>query len=162
MPYQFFHDLFPEIAEAETRSIILSDDDPETGLPADAYGFGEMFCNEPRCDCRRVLFYVVCCSRIRMPRPEAVIAWGWESREFYAKWLHRDDPEAVSNLIGPVLNSTSPQGKFADALLRLTHEVLLRDEEYVARIKRHYRLFRDRIDNRTGTAPWKKPRNKKR
>ena len=59
MPFQLFHDLFPAIAEAETRSITVFEDQSTTGLPKGHYAFCEMFCNERDCDCRRVFFYVV-------------------------------------------------------------------------------------------------------
>ena len=41
MPYQLFHDLFPEMAGAETRSITVSGDQAETGLPPGDYAFCE-------------------------------------------------------------------------------------------------------------------------
>ncbi len=40
---------------------------------------------------------------------------------------------------------TSPQTENAEALLALAENVLLTDPEYVARIKRHYELFRSKI-----------------
>ena len=148
MPYQLFHDLFPDMAGAETRSITVLADQAETGLPPGDYAFCEMFCNERGCDCRRVLFYVVASFR---KGPEAVIGWGWEPPEFYAKWLHDDDPRMITELIGPSLNPGSPETELADGILYLARNVLLRDEAYVERIKRHYRHFRTRIDGKSIT-----------
>ena len=145
-----FHDLFPEIAEAETRSITVTRSRSQIGLPQGSYGFCEMFCNERGCDCRRVFFYVVASFG---KGPQAVIAWGWEPPAFYAKWLKDDDPEDISALKGPILNSLSPQTELAPALLDLARNVLLRDEAYVERIKRHYWLFRARIDSRPASRP---------
>jgi hypothetical protein len=54
MPFQLFHDLFPEMAERETRSVIVPPGSPPSGLPPGQYAFLEMFCNEKGCDCRRV------------------------------------------------------------------------------------------------------------
>ena len=158
MPYQLFHDLFPEIAEAETRSITVSDGMSEIELPPGEYAFCEMFCNERGCDCRRVFFYVL--SRFRRG-PAAVIAWGWEKREFYAKWLHDDDPQMISALMGPCLNLGSPQTELGDALLDLVRDVLLQDEAYVERIKRHYSLFRARIDGKSRVGPRKERKKRK-
>ncbi|NLX95729.1 MAG: IS110 family transposase [Rhodopirellula sp.] len=55
--------------------------------------------------------------------PEAVIAWGWESREFYARWMHTDAPEMIRELQGPVLNLGSPQSSHAPALLDLVKKL---------------------------------------
>ena len=52
----------------------------------------------------------------------------------------------IAELMGPVLNMSSPQGRHAPAILNLFTEVLLRDTDYIERIKRHYRLFRATLD----------------
>jgi hypothetical protein len=142
MPYAMFHQYFPDIAESETRSVtILHDSD--WGLPAGDYGFLEMFCDEPGCDCRRVF---LCVFAERTKKAEAYIAYGWESRAYYRSWLRRDDPQTIRELQGPMLNPGSPQSSLAPALLRLFQELLLKDIEYFERIKRHYCIFRERID----------------
>jgi hypothetical protein len=76
----------------------------------------------------------------------AVIAYGWESPEFYARWMGDDSPEVIEELKGPSLNSASPQSEYADAVLELLQEVILPDERYIERIKKHYRMFRSKID----------------
>lgn len=48
MPYEPFHERFPEIAEEETRMIIAVND-PD--LPQGEYSLIEAYCNEPNCDC---------------------------------------------------------------------------------------------------------------
>jgi len=142
MSYAMFHQYFPEIAKTETRSVTVFPDS-DTNLPAGNYGFLEMFCDEPGCDCRRVFFSVV---SERTKDVEAVIAYGWENRQFYVDWLKDDDPDIIKDLQGPVLNLCSPQSRLAPALLSLAQKVLLQDEDYIDRIKRHYRMFRDKID----------------
>lgn len=159
MPFQMFSDLFPEIAADEVRSIKVFDGESETGLPSGEYAFLEMYCNERGCDCRRVFFYVMVPMR---KEPEAVIAWGWESAAFYSKWFPYDDPETIGDLQGPILNPGSPQTARAPALLGLTREVLLQDEAYVDRIKRHYSLFRSEIDGRSGATSKSRQRKRKR
>lgn len=154
MPFQQFHELFPEIGMAETRSIAVLTDDGESGLPPGDYGFCEMFCNERGCDCRRVFFYVMASFS---DEPQAVIAWGWEPREFYAKWLHGDDdPAVLDELVGPCLNLGSSATELAPGILRLVCNVLLADEEYVERVKRHYWLFRARVDGKSSTSSRKR------
>jgi len=142
MPYRLFHDLFPAVAERETRTLTILPR-ANAGLPAGDYGFLEMFCDEPGCDCRRVFFSVL--SSVRQ-RVEAVVAWGWETTDFYAAWMKDDDPEVVASLKGPVLNLGSPATALAPALLELTRTVLLQDVHYVERIKRHYQTFRQQIE----------------
>jgi len=141
MPYACFHEYFPEIAERETRSITI----PKrlsSGLPAGEYGFLEMYCDERGCDCRRVFFYVISPPK---KEPLAVVAYGWESPEFYARWIGNDDPETIEELQGPILNMCSPQSSLAPAVLELVRDVLLQDELYVERLKTHYRMFRDKV-----------------
>ncbi len=140
MPFVFFHEHFPELAKQETRNLITLGESED--LPSDTYTLFEMYCNERGCDCRRVLFYVVS-SRNDMV---AVVGWGWEDAEFYKRWIKEDDPEIIRGMMGPVLNPGSPQSDFAPAIVELIKDVLLQDEEYVERIKNHYRMFREKID----------------
>jgi len=145
MPYQMFHDLYPALAERETRCITVTSR-AKLDLPTGDYFFHEMYCNDQGCDCRRVFFFVV--SSVRKD-VEAVVAWGWEKPAFYEKWLGDDKLNDKLDLKGPSLNLMSPQTALAPALLNLAQNLLLRDPDYVARIKRHYRLFRDKIDGKS-------------
>ena len=142
MPYVPFYEYFPEIAEQETRTITLLK--KTSGLPAGEYAFTEMYCNEKGCDCRRVFFYVVFSRK----KVAAVIAYGWESPEFYAEWMGDDSPDVIEELKGPSLNMASPQSNLAPAVLELLKETVLTDADYVERIERHYRMFRDKIDSK--------------
>jgi hypothetical protein len=80
-PMTPFMNRFPRLAASETLSVTITGRDD---LPYGEYGFIEFYCNEPQCDCRRVLVVVL--------RPEtgwkfwAAINYGWESLEFYQKW----------------------------------------------------------------------------
>ncbi|SRR3989339_230745 len=157
MPYAMFHYYFPDIAESETRSVtILHDSD--WGLPSGNYGFLEMFCNEPGCDCRRVFLAVL--SEMTK-NVAAYIAYGWENQAYYQRWLGSDDPRTILDLQGPVLNLGSPQSALAPPLLRLFQEVLLKDVDYIQRIKQHYRIFRSRIDKSHKTIPLRGARKKR-
>ncbi|MEI6149703.1 MAG: hypothetical protein WCS01_11435 [bacterium] len=141
MPFRLFHDLYPEVAERETRSVFLPTD--QNGLPAGGYAFKEMFCDEPGCDCRRAFFCVDASFR---EGPEAVIAWGWEDLAFYERWIRHGDKSDARELIGPSLNLLSPGTELAPPLLDLFERVLLNDATYVERVKRHYRMFREAIE----------------
>jgi hypothetical protein len=92
---------------------------------------------------------------------KAVIAWGWEEREFYTKWMGDDDPRIINALIGPALNLASPQSNLAPALLDLSRNVLLQDTAYVERVKRHYAMFRQEVDNKAKRVVQGKKRRKR-
>ena len=57
-----------------------------------------------------------------------------------------DEPAVIDDLQAPVLNLASPQSKHAPAILELIETVVLQDEAYIERVKRHYALFRERVD----------------
>ncbi|KXA91171.1 hypothetical protein AKJ57_02185 [candidate division MSBL1 archaeon SCGC-AAA259A05] len=131
MAYTDFHEKFPKVAEEETRSIIVTS---YPKLPSGRYVLGELYCDEPDCDCRRVFFNVF---YEEIEKTVAVVAYGWEDRDFYADWYGEDVPWIIDNLKGPTLNDASPQSKLAPKVLELVKQVL-KDEQYVERIKRHY------------------------
>ncbi|MCK5155347.1 MAG: hypothetical protein KAQ69_02870 [Spirochaetales bacterium] len=159
MPYSLFHDRFPDVAERETRTVTVIDSSAYN-LPSAQYAFLEMFCDEPGCDCRRVFLSVV--SPLKKDIL-AVIAWGWEEREFYIKWIGDDNLYTINDLIGPTLNSASPQSNLAPALLNLFRKLLIQDTIFVERVKRHYAMFRREIDNKTSrVVQGKKKRRQKR
>ena len=136
MHYAPFHEYCPKDAESETRSIAVVND-PD--LPAGDYALLESYCQDPDCDCRRVFL----CVRSRR-RVEAVIAFGWESRNFYARWMGSRDPRDIDQFKGPCLNLMSPQSDLAPALLRAVQDVL-EDASYVASLKRHYAMFKQAL-----------------
>lgn len=53
MFYAPLHELLPEVARRETCSVTIKND---PFLPDGEYGLLEAYCNEPGCDCRRVMF----------------------------------------------------------------------------------------------------------
>lgn len=155
MPYTAFHTYFPKIAERETRTVTVLDYPP---LPRGDYALLEHYCDEPGCDCRRVFLSVLssCSNEI-----EAVIAYGWESPEFYAEWVGDDDPASIRELQGPVLNRMSPQSRHAPAILELVRDVVLQDRAYVERLETHYRMFRTRVDEKSRRKRDKRKKKKR-
>lgn len=139
MYYEWFYGRFPDIALRETRTLTVFD---VPGLPPGEYGFTEAYCSKPGCDCRRVFFNVI---QVETGRLVATIAYGWESVEYYAQWLGRDDPHVLRELKGPALNRWSEQSELAPMLLAQL-PLLLSDPAYVARIERHYRMFKDAVN----------------
>lgn len=140
MAYEPFYERFGDLALMETRSITMHNDPT---LPDDDFGFLEAYCNDENCDCRRVFFNVASRKRNEIV---GVIAWGWESKAFYAKWYRQNDPEIVEELKGPILNPTSQQSELAPALLQAVRDILLKDPAYIDRLKRHYRIFKEEVD----------------
>ena len=153
MSYVPMHELLPDIAMKETRTITVF---PGSvfGVPTGDYGLVEMYCNDEDCDCRRVFISVI--SSVTKDIV-AVITFGWEGRAFYSKWLNRGrtvklseldelDRQAVEAMHGIHLSETTRQSKIAPAVLRMVTECALRDKAYVDRLKRHYKLFRAKVD----------------
>ncbi len=155
MPYSHFHDRFPDLAERETR-VVTVPKGSNIGLPPGEYAFTEMFCDDENCDCRRVFWMVV--SEQPSRGILAVIAYGWENRSFYVKWLGMDERKMIAEMQGPVLNVGSPQSKCAGKLLEIARDALIPDAAYMERVKRHYRMFRESVDGESKPRIVKLPR----
>ena len=131
---------FPEVAARETR--VLTSLYPQEGLPAGSYGFLELYCDDPACDCRRVLLQVRA-----EDQPETVLAtinYGWESVAFYTRWLH-GDRKGAREIMQASLDPLNPQSRFAPSLLRLFRTVVLQDKAYIQRLQRHYAMFKQHL-----------------
>ena len=132
-----FYTRCPDVAEAETRRIQISESHSE--LSAGDYHFIEFYCTDRKCDCRRVLLNV--CEASRMGLGLASINFGWESEEFYTRWMHGDD-EMARQVRGAELDPLNRNGAEAEALLDLFRTTLLPDQAYVSSLARHYRMFK--------------------
>jgi len=148
MPFAPFHNFFPELAERETRTITVIDG-RDWGVPADQYALLELYCNERKCDCRRVFFMVVTPS---CEEPLAVIEYGWESADYYDRWMGGFDSAMAERATGTALVPFGHQSKLAPAILRMVEELVLRDEAYVERLKKHYTMVRRHVD---GAPIWR-------
>ncbi len=159
MPMSSFHSLFPELAAKETRSVFVQG---RADLPDGEYGFIELYCDEANCDCRRVMINVY--SPATKSRILATINYGWESVQFYKKWLRSE--QDARQCAGASLDPLNPQTVYAPALLEL-FKFVVADKAYVERLQRHYRLFKDALKSqnqpkRRGAAPPKRsPRRRK-
>jgi hypothetical protein len=144
MIFKPFYEYFPEIAERETRAVTVMSN---PRLPRGHFGLVEAYCDDPDCDCRRVMFFI---DSSQSRQPMAVVGYGWESRRFYEKWMGDSNPELIDEMKGPSLNVGSPQSKYAPEFLKLVEQVL-EDHAYVERLKRHYQMFKEHIKtNATG------------
>ena len=139
MPMIPFMERFPELAAREMRAVTLSG---RTDLPDGEYGFLELFCDEPGCDCRRVMIDVLRADTA-LNKIWATINYGWESLQFYKRW--GGPSVTASNSKGPFLDPINPQTPYSAALLSL-FRLLIQSPDYNARIQTHYRIFRQTID----------------
>ena len=141
--YAPLHEYCPEIGASEYRSLHLA---PASDLPGRDFGFMELYCTERRCDCRRVIFWVFAMDRPR--KPVATLGYGWESPDFYLKWMH-GNPFA-ERMAGLSVEALGPQSDLSEALFHACEEYLLVDPEYIESLKRHYELFRKVVDAKGG------------
>ena len=130
----------PEIAALETRSVAVGQG---PRLPGDEYAFIEFYCDESACDCRRVFFQVIPRSQ-----PEVVLAsinFGWEEEGFYRKRMPYD-ADAPTNITRGSLDPLNEQSDYATELLELFQRFVL-DVPYRLRLRRHYKLFKHRLEH---------------
>ena len=145
MHFAAFQKYFPELADAETRffQIVKASD-----LPADTYYLEEMYCEDPNCDCRRVLFFVFPESE---PKMLAAIGFGWEGEKFYARQTAGYAMQKPETRKGPFLDEKYPQSEYASAILDVVASDILSDKAYVKRLKKHYQMTRKAAaDQRAG------------
>jgi|WetSurMetagenome_2_1015567.scaffolds.fasta_scaffold58220_2 hypothetical protein len=144
MLFQAFCDLFPEIGYDETRNLHVLGENI-FGLPSGTYRFEEFFCKDTGCDCRRVMFFITSANLKEM---EAVITYGWESREFYARLMASDDEKEIAELQGPIVDISPEYFMLAPAFQLMFSAYMLRDHAYIERVKGHYCIFRAEIERR--------------
>jgi len=136
MPMVPFYTRCLETAAREARSLYVG---KGQSLPVGQYVFTEFYCDEPDCDCRRVILHV--------HPPEdlnevlASITYGWETPAYYQAWSH-GDIELAEEMAGATLELFDQQGLHASELLTLTKDFLLADPVYIDRLKRHYAEFK--------------------
>jgi hypothetical protein len=136
-----FFTRFQDIAFQEMRTVFVQG---RSDIPDGDYGFLELYCDEPECDCRRVMIDVV--SRTTGSKIWATINYGWENPEYYATWM--GDREDAKGLSGAMLDPLNPQTQYSLAFLRL-FEHIAQDQAYVDRLKRHYQMFKAELKRET-------------
>lgn len=130
MPMEPFQHSFPELAAKETRVLTVLKQGSYGSLPADDYGFVELFCNEKNCDCRRVMVTVMARNATR---PMATINMGFDSRAEHA---------------GPFLDPLSPQSEHAQTLMQCFLNEVNDAPGYLERLQRHYVMFKEKLEGR--------------
>jgi hypothetical protein len=131
-----FVSLFPEVGNKETRRVGIEPEEgvePKKDVPPDWYFFEELYCDEPGCDCRRVIVNVIASS----------------TRQHLATINHAFEPPGRDALVTEqtFLDPLNTQSRFAVDLMDLFLHVIRWDEAYRQRLIRHYQLFKGAIDN---------------
>lgn len=131
---------FKEIGEAETRTIHILDESAE-GIPKGEYALFEFYCADRKCDCQRVMLNVFSKEEGHV----ASISFGFDP----------NDP-----MRGPFLDPINKQSDYAESLLHLVNDLVLSDDNYIARLKRHYKMVKDKFAHSQSAGKWwkKKPR----
>lgn len=121
---------FRKLGEKETRVVKVFSRNSGTGLPVDEYAFVEHYCDEKDCDCRRVMisFYADKAEKVL-----ATISMGFDS----------EGDEA-----GPFLDPLNIQSEYSKHALNLFLDVINGDPDYLARLQRHYVMFREKVTGR--------------
>lgn len=130
---ELLYSRLPELAEKETRVVFVA---PGHKLPTGTYTMLESFCNDKKCDCRRVFINVEHNGKII-----ATIGYGWEDVEFYEK--RAGDSNIVKHCKGPVLEPTGVYTNMSNGVLRFFKETMLMDETFLKRLKTHYAAFKE-------------------
>ena len=147
MDHIAFREYFPEIADKETREFFVS---KSNTIPTGRYALIELYCTDENCDCRRVIIHVV---SQEVSSIVGTISYGWESRQFYEKWMGLEEEDFLKELgwetsideaKGPCLNTAGPQSLYAKEVLKIVSEIL-QDDDYVDMLKRHYKMFKNKI-----------------
>lgn len=126
---ELFHNHFPEIAEQETRSVLVLD---RKDIAPGNYAFIDLYCSQKDCDCRNVMINVV-----------------ERSRGHRATIDHALDVDGFKDVGMPrtFLDPFNTQSKESPALLRLFKE-LSRDKAYAQRLERHYQMVKEKVNHR--------------
>jgi hypothetical protein len=128
---------FPDVALSEVRRIIAKG---KRDIPDGEYLFLDSYCDDPDCDCRRVMVNVV--SRDDPRNILATINYGWESVEFYKKFMHSDE-KVAEYAIGAALDILNFQSDLAPAFLKAFEQILTRS--YIETLEEHYKMFKQAI-----------------
>ena len=134
-----FSKRFPKVGEKETRVLTVLHKERESSLPPDRYGFVEFYCHRVGCDCRRVLISVIADEADRIV---ATISMGFDGR---------------NKVDGPYLDPISPQSEYSDELIHIFTDMINHDPDYLARLQRHYVMFREDVEGKPYTGkPFKR------
>lgn len=125
-----FDVVFPELARREALALALAGQD---GKPVATFLFREFYCNDPGCDCRRVVLHVHWVERKLVA---ASIGYGFEP----ALPPFEDEPQVM-------LDPINPQTDASEHILEMFEDALARDPSVRARFVAHYEAWKRVVDD---------------
>jgi hypothetical protein len=125
-----FDTVYPDVAARESRAWHVFD---EPGLPRSTYVLREFYCEEPNCDCRRVIVHV---HSVEQKRIVASVNYSFEP----AKPPFDDEPQFF-------LDPLNPQSELSEVLIDMFEAMVAGDLAYRARLVRHYTMWKAVVDD---------------
>ncbi len=108
-------------------------------LPDGNYRFVDTYCTDPACDCRKTMILVY-----RDDLHVSTINFGWESADFYRKWMGDSSEDDISVFMrGASIDITSPDRVSARGILAFFLALL--DESWTAKFQKHYAGVKARL-----------------
>jgi len=123
-------------AAHQVRTVRLAD---SKQLPDGDYRFIDMYCIDPSCDCRKTMIQVYHNDVL-----VSTINFGWESRNFYQKWMGcPKDCDIDPEIDGASIDIGSPDGVSPQGMLAFFKALL--DDKWIARFKAHYAAVKQKL-----------------
>ena len=151
MDYKPFHEFYPEIAEKETRAIIINKPTKNSplSLPPGEYLFLESYCTALD-NCKRVFLNVIYEGDDESLHAKilATIGYGWEKIEYYEKdWksMIEDGLVTAAQMKGPTLEVGQYQSKYATTLLKIAKKYLIADDKYLDKLAKHSKMVDQKL-----------------
>jgi hypothetical protein len=116
-----------------------------SSLPDGHYTFVDTYCTDKKCDCHKTILTV-----IHDDRHVSTVHYGWESEEFYIKWMGGDDPLA-REMSGYSTDFGSPDLVPPEAIIELTKSMM--DDKWLGIIKSTYSKVRKITGGKSSKPP---------
>ena len=141
--FSSFFDKFPDLIDSEFRNIFAMNG-MYKHIPEGRYGFLELFCDRPGCDCRHVIINII--STEPTFKLWAVLRYGWETKDFYIDWMGGAN-ELTDLMPGPFIDTMhSPNNDLvAKEFLDVFTHMIQNDKKYVKRIETHYQMYKFKV-----------------
>jgi SEC-C motif len=127
-----FDTVFSETAKNDARAY---ESDGRSGVPKGWYIFRELYCNEPACDCRRVIVHVTSAEKRKVI---ASVSYAFEDQ----KPPFDDEPRFF-------LDPLNPQSRDSDSFLQIFQGLIAKDPTYHEQFERHYKMWKQVVDDET-------------
>lgn len=105
----------------------------------DIYVIVDSYCDNKKCDCRRVLLNIYKFEEKQLDRKDilATISYGWEPISFYRRWAKGMSDQQIRDFKGPSLDNFQPQSALSDYFLE-QFKILIDDGFYKKQLISRY------------------------